>query len=424
MKKITISGIPLLFFLPIALVTIAAAYLNALPDGLPGAVPLLMVLGALLNEIGNRLPLIKDYFGGGPIVVIFGSAALIYFNGLPEASRSICCTFMKSGGFLNFYIAALITGSILGMSRKLLLRAFARYIPAILGGVVVAICLTALTGALIGYGAKKAVLYIAIPILGGGMGAGAVPLSEIFGKTLQEDPAQMLSVMIPALALGNALSIVMAGLLDKLGRLKPALTGTGKLMRETGEENFHAPASAESAFNVQTLGNGMLLSSAFFVWGELLGLFIPIHPYAIMILSVALFKGLGWIPAEYEQAAFGFFRFIVVNMTPALLVGIGMAYTDLDAVIAAFSAQYLLLVTVTVLGVTLGAGLTGRLVGFYPVESAITAGLCMSNMGGTGDVAVLSAAKRMELMPFAQISSRLGGAFIILLATALLRLFF
>ena len=142
-----------------------------------------------------------------------------------------------------------------------------------------------------------------------------------------------------------------------------------------------------------------------------------------MILSVAVVKVVGWIPERYEIAAHQFFRFIVVNLTPALLAGIGVAYTNLNDIIGALSVSYLLLVSVTVIGASLGAGVTGRLVGFYPIESAISAALCMSNMGGTGDVAVLSAAKRMELMPFAQISSRLGGAFIILLATALLRFF-
>ncbi|TDX29867.1 2-hydroxycarboxylate transporter family protein [Modicisalibacter xianhensis] len=75
---------------------------------------------------------------------------------------------------------------------------------------------------------------------------------------------------------------------------------------------------------------------------------------------------------------------------------------------------------VEIAGAAFGAGL----VGFYPIESAITAGLCMVNMGGTGDVAVLSAARRMSLMPFAQISSRLGGALILLISSVVVPLIF
>jgi Na+/citrate or Na+/malate symporter len=51
----------------------------------------------------------------------------------------------------------------------------------------------------------------------------------------------------------------------------------------------------------------------------------------------------------------------------------------------------------------------GRLLGMYPIESAII-NACHSGQGGTGDVAILTAANRMQLMPFAQIATRIGGA--------------
>ena len=417
----SIMGISIGMFAIISAIVLAATYMGVLPKGMIGAFPLMIVIGAIFNEIGNKLPIVRSYLGGGPIIIIFGSAALVAYGLIPESATTIMTNFMKGEAFLDFYIAALITGSILGMDRKLLIKASVRYLPVILGGVVVAFGLAGLVGMLMGYGAKEAILYIALPIMGGGMGAGAVPLSQIFGTSLNTDPGVMLSKMVPAVALGNALAIVAAGLLDKIGRGKPKISGEGKLM--VGQDEPDTEKENTIAVNYGFLGIGLLLSTTFFVFGSILAKFIPIHSYALMIITVALVKAFGILPEKYETGAFQWFRFIMVNLTPTLLVGIGVAYTDLKEVIGALSVTYVVLVSVTVIGAIIGSGFVGKLLGFYPVEASITGGLCMANMGGTGDVAVLSASNRMELMPFAQISSRLGGAFMMILATALLQLF-
>ena len=124
-----IMGLSLPLFAIIAIVVLAGTYLGVLPAGMIGAFALMMVVGAVLNEVGSHLPIIKDYLGGGPIIIIFGSAALVTYGIFPESSVEIMTNFMKGEGFLDFYIAALITGSILGMNRELLIKAAVRYLP-------------------------------------------------------------------------------------------------------------------------------------------------------------------------------------------------------------------------------------------------------------------------------------------------------
>ena len=55
----------------------------------------------------------------------------------------------------------------------------------------------------------------------------------------------------------------------------------------------------------------------------------------------------------------------------------------------------------------------------YPIETAIV-NACHSGQGGTGDVAILTAANRMKLMPFAQIATRIGGAVTVTIAISVL----
>lgn len=431
MEEKRILGVSWPIFFVLAAVLLVAVYLEVLPMGLIGAIFFMLVVGELLNFIGNKVPIVNTYFGGGAVVAIFGGAALVYFNILPEGTKELIDGFMKSGegkmGFLDFYISALITGSILGMNRKLLIKAAVRYLPAILGGLVAALALVSLGGLLVGYTPGEAMAYIGIPIMGGGMGAGAVPISEIFSSALNVDTEQIMSKLVPAVALGNALAIVAGGLLNRLGNAKPELTGNGQLMRSTDEE-IKAEA-IEVVLKPGEYSTGIVLATGFFTFGAIIAFVmkkigVDIHTYAWMIIAVAVIKALDVLPEKYTNAAAGWYNFVAKNFTPLLLIGIGVSYTSLQQIIESFTLVYLFLVALVIIGAILGSAIVGKLVGFYPIEAAITAGLCMANMGGTGDVAVLTAADRMELMPFAQISSRLGGAFIILLASILVPLFF
>mgnify|MGYP000361511135 CR=1 FL=1 len=420
-------NLPWYYFAIFAVLVLIATYTGTLPKGMSGCFAFMIVLGTILYEIGEKTPIIRSYLGGGAIVVLFGTALLNYLNLLPALTETLedgtkvynmACNFdlvgnitsffQPTGAFLDFYIAALITGSILGMNSTLLKKAAARYFPAIFGGLILSFALCMGAAAIMGYGTIKALLLIALPIMGGGMGAGAVPLSKIFESSNTMTAAEAISVMTPAVAIGNAISIVFAGIIVKVIASK-SWNGQGALMQAGTVDPKELEISPEmqakrDKIDVKNLGIGLFVSNSFFAW----------------IITVAICKIFNLLPENIEVACYQWFQFVMKNLTTTLLVGIGLCYLSLDTVIESFSVTYLILCLVTCVGAFFGAAIVGKWVGFYPVEAGITAGLCMANMGGTGDVAVLSAADRMELMPFAQISSRLGGAIILIIGSLLL----
>lgn len=419
-----IMGLSLPVYLILAVIVLFAAETEILPTNMVGALAVMIVLGSVFNMMGSKIPIVRSYLGGGAVFCIFASSALASFGVLPTSVVENCKDFMNSVGFLDFYISALITGSILGMNRDLLKKAAIRFLPVSFLSMACAMLMGGVAGMLTGRGFNESILYIAMPMMSGGMGAGVTPLSQIYANATGLDQAGIISQMIPASAIGNVLAIISAALIAKIGSQFPALNGNGKLMDIPEDKNAKkAKTPANSAMDLSIMGTGLLFSCGFFTIGTLISHVFPnIHAYAFMIIIVVIFKLLGIIPEKYEFMAVQWGQFVMKNFTHALLAGIGVALLDMKVLGASLTPQFMIICITIILTVALVSSLLGKLFGFYPVEASITAGLCTNSMGGTGNIAVLSAADRMELIPFAQMATRLGGAMVLISASFLIRL--
>lgn len=433
-----IFGMAWYVYAAIAGVALIAMFGDYLPSNTVGAFAILYTLGIALGWIGDRIPVWNTYIGGGSILAFLGSAYLVYIGIIPEATIETVKIFMDTTDFLDLFIAVLITGSILSVNRKLLLKAFAGYLPAILAGIVGAILLGMVGGLLVGVEPARVATEYVLPIMGGGTGAGAIPMADIYANATGNDPAKWLSFGLSILTIANIIAIISAGVLNKIGELSfgKALTGNGELIRNA-EDISELEDKEEIKVTQRDIACGLILACAFYVAGNILSkvvqipeftlfgsvLKIDIHRFAWMVVLVAIANIAGVIPAELRVGANKLQGYFSKQFLLVIMCGVGIALTDLGELIAAFTFGNVLIATLIVLGAILGSGLVGWLVGFYPIETAITAGLCMANRGGSGDLAVLGAAKRMELISFAQISSRLGGGLMLIIASVVFGIF-
>lgn len=411
-----------------AIIVLTLTFTKKLPNDMMGSFALMFVLGLIFGELGDRIPFVRNWLGGGPIFCIFGPALLIYFKILPKEVVDIMKTFMDKTNFFAFFIAVMVSGAIFTISRKIIIKSSLKFLPSILGGSLLAFVLAAVGGVVTGYGWREAVFYLAIPIMGGGVGAGAVPLSQIYSQTTGIDAAKMLSTVMPAVVLGNVGAILTAGLLNRLGKKFPSWTGNGELMRvsdkEVMEEIERERKVRQSApMTIESLGSGFFIAILFYIAGYTINsfLFPKIHAFVWLILLLTGAKALKLLPESLEIDTIQWSNVWVKNLLYAALIPIGIGYTDIAQTLTAISnPAYLVITILTVVGATIGAAFAGKWFGLYPIESAISGGLCMANMAQTGDLATLAAADRMELLPYSAYSSRIGGSLILVLAGILI----
>jgi Na+/citrate or Na+/malate symporter len=142
---------------------------------------------------------------------------------------------------------------------------------------------------------------------------------------------------------------------------------------------------------------------------------LPLPAPVVMLFLAVVLKLAHVIPPRLQEGAYLVYRFFATAVTYPLLFAIGVALTPWDALVKAFALPNLVTIAATVLTMTTTGFVVARWIKVYPVDMAIV-NACRCGQGGTGDVAILTAADRMQLMPFAQVATRIGGAITVTLA--------
>lgn len=420
--NIKIGVIPLPLYVVLAAVIFTASFYGKLPADMIGGFAIIMIMGIFLGDMGMRIPVLKN-IGGPAILSIFVPSILVFLNLLNPASLKGITAIMKTDNFLYLYISSLVVGSILGMNRKVLVQGFLRMFVPLIVGTLASIVVGCLVGLLFGYSIQHTFFYIVIPIIGGGIGEGVLPLSIGYSEILHTSQASIIPQLTTAAVLGNVVAIISAGVLKRIGEKKKHLTGNGVLVKSGDDADLLKESKTDNRpIEFSLMGAGLLLAVSFYIFGNLANIVIGIPGAIIMIFAAAIIKALKVMPAKMEQGAFHWYKFVSGSLTWPLMVGLGVLYTPLSDVVKLISPAYIVIVTATVLAMVTSGFFVGKLLNMYPIESALVTA-CHSGLGGTGDVAILSSANRIELMPFAQISTRIGGASMIVIATILLRMF-
>lgn len=414
-----IVGMPMKVFLPLALIIWVIAFIGKLPKDVYCTLIFLWTLGSFLQWVGNKTPILGKYVGFGGILPLFGASLLVTLGLIGPDLKEQCGTFVTSN-IVPVLMGFLMCGSILGrLDRETLKKAALRYLPVILIGQACAIGGSFLMGKILGYDLFHAVVLNAFPCFSGGSGAsmGSIPL--MITETLGLDGNEFVGFMMSAATLANVEAILLSGLLDLLGKAKPSLTGNGNLVRsKNGKIDVDNQKKVRFDGNFDNLLKVLAVMGTIVVVGNVLATLIrPIINlnYIVYIILICLIVKLtGILPKDWENAMADWMGLILPIFLPALIAGMGIGSIDLVATFSAITPAFFLLVTTTVLCFVGGSMLGGWIVGFYPVEAGISAGCCSCNIGGTGDIICCETAHRMNLYPFASLSTRIGGAIALL----------
>lgn len=412
MGKIKIMGLSWPIFMLFTAITLIGAYTGIFPNNVIGVISFLMIIGTLLQFVGSKIPILGSYLGGGALFPMFGGALLVAFHLLPNGMYDSVNGLFKSG-VMDIQISALIVGNILGViNPKTLKAASLKYLPVIFFSQIATVLFVMLVAFVLRMDVNHALFYVSLPCIAGGSAGATLILPTMFSGYLGVETSVLVGPMIGALIISNIIAIMGAGALGGLGKKFPKLSGNGQLINDPElEKTMREAPKLPDIKDVAQLGTGLIATLVVYLLGFILSHFVPaIATYVWMLILCAVANLTGIVPKEIRDCCVYFLNFCIKAFGHVCLFILGIASLDLKAAASVISLQSFIIILATVFAMTVLPMLLARWFKLYPVEAGMTAGLCSCNIGGMGDLAVLTAGDRLSLMPFARVSTSLGGA--------------
>lgn len=256
--------------------------------------------------------------------------------------------------------------------------------------------------------------------MSGGSGGAMVTIPTLYTSLSGTDFMSQAGMFLCYVSIANVVAIILGAcakpLLRKFGLVSPE--DNPAILRKAGltMQTETAEKLPSTSGDYVAVGGGILMCLGVYLAGNILGK-LPgtkaIAGLAWAIIIAVIIKCTGIIEDRISNYTVWGMNLMLQGLLPAIIAGIGINSLDIKSMITYFSPSALLIIVLGVIGAYAGAIIFGHLFGLWGYEAGVTAGLCCCNIGGSGDIAVLTACNRMNLLAFASISTRIGGALMV-----------
>lgn len=357
----------------------------------------------------NRFPT----FGLGYITLILLASYSVRANWINDATLLYFRAGVETYHLISGYICILIVGSILSLDIKLyaLAKTLPRMLTIALLASLVSTPLGVLSGGLVGFSFSEALFLIVVPLLSGGINAGVLPLALGYGSHFGNSH-EIFAVLLPPVLVGNLIVVVTTGAIGYFNRSRSTAIYKNKLIGTMENNISNSP-------RIQDLLGAIILLLLFAVAAHWFKSITNVaEPVFLLALSTILLIT-NVIPQSLRCAIVAVYHLSARVFVVPILLTVGLLYSPWEVLMTGFSLKNLFVVTMMAGSLGASGYLLSRIFTFYTSDGSILA-VSRAAMGGAGNIAMLSAAHRLDLMPFAQIVTRTGGAITVFLALLIL----